>query len=266
MNKKLKKILIISGWILIICLVSFLIYTAQNRQKNLICKRLLINQDSIKTFSFVNKIQIFNLIRDSIGTIEGKPMKAINIQKIEKTLALIPYLKNITVYKTLQGEIKIDLSERKPIAHVFTKNNETFYIDDEGILIPTSPIYTSNVLAVTGEIYEPYSKLMDLKNPASINNYPKLYKSYIISQYISKDEFWSAMIDQINLNRRGELELIPKMGKHRIIMGNIDNLDKKFYNLMVFYEKVLNKIGWDTYEAINLKFNDQVVCTIKNKL
>jgi len=193
-------------------------------------------------------------------------MKAINIQKIEKTLALIPYLKNITVYKTLQGEIKIDLSERKPIAHVFTKNNETFYIDDEGILIPTSPIYTSNVLAVTGEIYEPYSKLMDLKNPASINNYPKLYKSYIISQYISKDEFWSAMIDQINLNRRGELELIPKMGKHRIIMGNIDNLDKKFYNLMVFYEKVLNKIGWDTYEAINLKFNDQVVCTIKNKL
>lgn len=266
MNKKLKKILIISGWILIICFVSFLIYTAQNRQRNQICKRLVINQDSTQNFLFVSRIQILKLIQDSIGIIVGKPMKNVDIQKIEKTLAIIPYLKNIRVYKTLQGEIKIDLSERKPIAHIFAKNNQSYYIDDDGILIPTSPNYTSNVVAVIGEIDEPYSKLLDLENPASINNYPRLYKTYIVSQYISKDDFWSAMIDQININHKGEIELIPKLGKHRIIIGNIDSLDKKFYNLMVFYDKVLNKIGWDTYEAINLKFDNQVVCTIKNKL
>lgn len=266
MNKKFKKILIILGWILIICFVSFLIYNVQQRQKKLLCQKLSVNIDSIQKFSFVNESQVFKLINDSLGNLVGRPLNYINLDKIETILSQIPFLKNITAYKTLEGEIKIDLAERKPIAHVFTKNNECFYIDDEGIIIPTSPDYTSKVIAVIGEIYEPFSLLLDLKNPASINNNPVLYKAYIISAYIAHDEFWNAMIDQVYINRKEEIELVPKLGKHTIIIGNIDNLDKKFYKLMVFYEKVIKKIGWNTYETINLKFDNQVVCSIKNTI
>jgi len=265
MNKKVKKILIITGWILIIGLVSFLIFVVNKRQKSKVCIQLTIKLDTVQDVSFINTAQINKLIKDSMGEIIGKPMNGINIQKMERVLNSIPYLKDIAVYKTLQGEIKIDMKERKPIVHVFNKKNESFYIDDEGILMPTSGNYTSNVITAIGEINERFSMMLDLNNPTSINKNPVLFKIFIISKYISKDDFWDAMTDQININYKGEIELIPKLGKHGVIIGNIDNLDKKFNNLMVFYDKVIKKIGWDVYETINLKFNDQIVCSTKKQ-
>jgi len=263
MNKKLKKVLIITAWLVVIAIISILIYNVQKRQKKLVCERLIINLTSNDTESFITTDDINKCLVDSVGTITGKPIKDINLLKIEKTVSQIPFLKNTTVYKTLNGEIKIDVSERKPIAHVFTKNNESFYIDDEGVLMPTSQQFTSDVIAVCGEIYETYAALLDLKNPASINNYPILYKTYITALYISSDDFWNAMIDQIYINKKEEIELIPKPGRHNIIIGNIDQLEEKFEKLMIFYEKVIKKIGWDVYETINLKYDNQIVCTTK---
>ena len=233
------------------------------RQKDLVCIRLTITLDTVQEIPFINKVQLEKLIKDSVGGIIGKPVNDINIRKIDKVLSRIPYLKDVTVYNTLQGEIKIDLKERKPLVHVFNKRNESFYIDDEGVLMPTSNNYTSNVITAIGEIKEPFSLLLDLKNLTSINKNPVLYKIFIVSQFIAKDNFWNAMIDQVYINGKEEIELIPKLGKHRIIIGNIDSLDKKFNKLMVFYEKVIKKIGWDTYGTINLKFNNQIVCSTK---
>ena len=172
MNKKLKKILIISGWILIVCFVSFLIFMVNKRQKDLVCIRLTITLDTVQEIPFINKVQLEKLIKDSVGGIIGKPVNDINIRKIDKVLSRIPYLKDVTVYNTLQGEIKIDLKERKPLVHVFNKRNESFYIDDEGVLMPTSNNYTSNVITAIGEIKEPFSLLLDLKNLTSINKNP----------------------------------------------------------------------------------------------
>ncbi len=263
MNKKFKKVLMIGIWLIFIAIISFLIVVVHKRQKNLKCKNLIINLTTNESRTFITTEDINKCIFDSVGNIIGKPIKEINLLKIHKIVSQIPFLKNTTVFKTLSGEIKIEVSERKPIAHVFTKNNESFYIDDEGVLIPTSKTYTSNVITVCGEIYETYSPLLDLNNPSSINNNPILYKVYVTALYISDDEFWDAMIDQIYVNRRGEIELIPKPGKHNILIGNIDKLEKKFERLMVFYEKVIKKIGWDVYETINLKFDNQIVCTTK---
>jgi len=263
MNKKVKKILVISGWILIIGLVSFLIFIVNKRQKDQVCYELTINIDSVQNIPFINKMQINKIIKDSIGATVGKPIKDINLQKMEKVLSRIPFLKDVTVYNTLKGEIKIDLKERKPLVHVFNSKNQSFYIDEEGILIPTSSNYTSNVITAIGNISEPFTALLDLKNPTSINKYPILYKIYIVSQFIANNDFWNAMMDQVYINGIGELELIPKLGKHRVIVGNIDNLDEKFNKLMVFYDKVIKKLGWETYETINLKYNNQIVCTTK---
>ena len=40
---------------------------------------------------------------------------------------------------------------------------------------------------------------------------------------------------------------------------------EKFEKLKTFYEKGLNQVGWNKYSRISLEFNNQIICTKKEK-
>jgi len=82
-----------------------------------------------------------------------------------------------------------------------------------------------------------------------------------LAKFVDQSEFWKAQLVQIYVNEDNEIELIPRVGSHRILIGDVENLEEKFNKLMLFYEKGLSKTGWNEYSIINLKFKDQVVCT-----
>mgnify|MGYP000956836569 FL=1 len=44
-------------------------------------------------------------------------------------------------------------------------------------------------------------------------------------------------------------------------MSNKENYKKKFRNLRAFYLQGLNNVGWNKYEKISLRFDNQVICT-----
>ena len=62
-------------------------------------------------------------------------------------------------------------------------------------------------------------------------------------------------------NRNQEFEIIPRVGAHQILLGNAENLELKFRNLKILYEEGLAYEGWNKYEIINLKYNNQVICS-----
>lgn len=264
MNKKLKKALIIMGWIAAVAVIGVLVANVIQSRKQHICEGFTIKTGKEHPLKFVTEEDIYRLVADSVGVITGKAFNDISLKRIEDVLNGNPYMKDIKVYKTLQGDIVAEMNERQPVVRVFTRNNESFYIDDEGVLMPLSNTYTPHVCVAFGNILEVYAHNLDLNNPASINNYPVLYKVYKTAEFISKHEFWQAMTDQIVISGKEEVEIIPKTGGHSVIIGQIDNLDEKFENLKLFYNKVMMKAGWDSYETINLKFKNQIVCTIKN--
>ncbi|MCC6689974.1 MAG: hypothetical protein IT235_00435, partial [Bacteroidia bacterium] len=85
-----------------------------------------------------------------------------------------------------------------------------------------------------------------------------------LAKYITADEFWKAQIEQVYVNADNELELIPRVGNQRIILGDITEMDQKFKKLLIFYRQGLNPTGWwNKYSVINLKFKNQIVCTRK---
>ena len=43
------------------------------------------------------------------------------------------------------------------------------------------------------------------------------------------------------------------------------NYEEKFEKLKTFYEKGLNQVGWNKYSRISLEFNNQIICTKKEK-
>jgi cell division protein FtsQ len=83
---------------------------------------------------------------------------------------------------------------------------------------------------------------------------------YHFVNYINDDDFWSAQIDQIYVDGKDEVTLIPRVGNHIVHLGTFENYEGKLRNLEAFYDKVLPEVGWNKYSTINLEYKDQVVC------
>jgi len=78
---------------------------------------------------------------------------------------------------------------------------------------------------------------------------------------IQADTFWNSQISEVIVDSMGMFELTPVLGDQRIILGDIDGAKNKLNNLFLFYKNVLNRIGWDKYETLDLRFHDQVVAS-----
>ena len=57
-----------------------------------------------------------------------------------------------------------------------------------------------------------------------------------------------------------EVELVPRSGRHTILFGRIEQVERKFDKLLRFYRNGLQNIGWDAYRTIDIRYKDQVVC------
>ena len=78
---------------------------------------------------------------------------------------------------------------------------------------------------------------------------------------IQADTFWNSQISEISIDSPGMFELTPVLGDQRIILGSTAKVSDKLNNLFLFYKNVLNRIGWDKYETLDLRFNGQVVAS-----
>jgi cell division protein FtsQ len=82
--------------------------------------------------------------------------------------------------------------------------------------------------------------------------------------FMKQDSFWMAQVDQCDINDQRRFELVPKMGDHLILFGNGKEIPEKFRKLNIFYQQVLAKTGFNTYQDINVEFEGQVVATKRN--
>ena len=80
---------------------------------------------------------------------------------------------------------------------------------------------------------------------------------------MQNDEFWKAQIAQVHVTATHEIELVPRVGDHTIVLGRPGNYARKFEKLYTFYEKGLTQVGWNKYSRINLDYSNQVIGTKK---
>jgi len=193
----------------------------------------------------------------------------VDVSELENVLNSHVAISKAEVYMSEDGEVSIEVKQRKPVMRVFNYDNESYYIDEEGELMPLSEKYTARVPVANGFIAEPYAKrymysINDIKNDSLARANSVLDDLFDIAMFIGQDEFWKVQVEQVYVNREGELELIPMVGDHRIVFGDATDIEQKFKKLRIFYEEGLNTTGWwNSYSVINLKFKDQVVCTKK---
>lgn len=216
------------------------------KRNQLIYTGIKVNvMDSVKS-GFVSDSDVEKIIKKKYPRWKGESILNINKEILEDRMDKIPFVKKAEVYHSLTGKLVVDVYQRKPIVRIL--KGRGFYLDTEGKKMPLSDKFTSRVLVVSGAISDQLIK-------------EELYE---LVKFINNDEFWKSQITQINVNSNREYLLIPRVGSQKIEFGGFDHYKRKFKKLYALYTEGFSKTGWNKYNRINLKYENQVVCTKKN--
>jgi cell division protein FtsQ len=167
------------------------------------------------------------------------------------------------------GEMSIKIKQRRTIARIVNLLNESYYIDDRGMLMPWSEEYTSPVILANGNFADSYAALYHqsldaISADSALKTPTKLDDIWQITKRIDADTFLRAQMVQLYVSPDNGFELIPRIGNHIIVLGDISDLDEKFKKLIIFYRDGIDRTGnWNDYTLIDLQYKNQIVCTKK---
>jgi cell division protein FtsQ len=262
----MKKTLTTLSWLAFGISLIVILGFVQSSREHQFCKKVTIKIDQNDENFFIESRDILSILPFDLEITDSIPVTGIDVKRIEHHLTNHPAIANAEVYLSIDGQLNIFAKQRKPIARLFNSNKESYYIDKDGFLMPTSSKFTSRVMVISGHLNEPYTKwYMQQFKPGTLSDSladkTMLDELFKLADFIHKNPFWSAQIEHLYVNKDLEVELIPRVGSHTIVLGEIVDIQKKFDKLMLFYRKGLDKTGWNEYSIINLKFEDQVVCS-----
>lgn len=211
-----------------------------------VCKHVNIEITDSMQAVFISDNDVKRLLEKKQLYPEGIPMNKIQLAEMEKALESHQFILEAQCYKTANDAVHIKVSQRLPVMRIISSDGSNYFIDSQGKRIPGSK-FPADVVVATGFIT------------------PRFAKKYLasIGRHLQTDAFWNSQIEQLHVLRNGAIEMIPRVGNHIIHLGSPTRIEQKLERLRLFYSKVLNKVGWNKYNRIDMEFSNQIVCTKK---
>lgn len=261
----MKKWMKITAWILCVAgVATVLVFAKQEEEtKKYKAPNVSIHVDGDDAFltepELIDRLKLRRLIEKS------QELKNLNIRKIEYVISKMPEVKHVKVFKRIGNNWDIQLELRKPIARIFNKSGQSFYLDEDGFLMNRSDLHTARVLVFSGEIADRYSpnSIFEIINNDSLKSIRKLDDIYRISNYVCNDPILHKMIGQVYREKNGDFVLIPIVGDQKIILGTAitdEEVKDKFSRILDFYNEAMPYEGWNKYSEISVKYEGQIVC------
>jgi cell division protein FtsQ len=261
-RKKLRMLLInvvaVIGAVALFTLLGFV----NNRQNHTPCRKLEITIDNKNGQSFLDDKQLREVIMQAEPGLLQKNTGEVNINAIHEALMQIGAVKEARVFVSADGRCIVKLKQRTPLARIINQGGPGFYIDREGFTMPLSSRYTARVPVYTGYISEKLleKSITELAGDAAWSKSSKLDDIYQLTNFINGNPFLEAQVEHVHITSGGKFEIIPRVGNHRILVGDVTNLETKFKKLMAFYAETVHKADLNDYSVINLEYTGQVVC------
>mgnify|MGYP006279865647 FL=1 len=278
--KRLHWIIQAGTWILIAAWFSVTMGFVSDQSDKVLCRNIDVVFSDTAGNHFVTREEVREMLEASSEELQGYPLREINTRFLEEMLEENPYVRNAEVSKDISGTLKVFIEQRDPLIRIMPGGREGFYLDREGTIMPLSERFTPLILLATGNIPSPEGNIFSSEGnlPSSEGNLSssegnlsssegnrntegRLEEIYRFARYIDSHPFWKDQIVQIYVNSEGEYELIPRVGAHHILLGEMEQWQKKLRNLELLYRQGFARYGWNTYEQINLKYSNQVICT-----
>ncbi|WP_277233619.1 cell division protein FtsQ [Phocaeicola salanitronis] len=241
--------------ILILCILlvvsAYLVVSAtlfNYKPEDRFCSGIELTIKDSVNYEFITQQGVNEILKRKGLSPKDKRLKDINVRQIEEALAQHPFIAEAECYLTSGGGVAVDIYQRIPLLRIMGNNGDEYYLDNTGKIIASlgKPVH---VAVATGFIDRKFAQ-------------DQLYQ---LGKYLQTDAFWNAQIEQINVTPKQELELVPRVGSHILFLGKAEDYNEKFRKLQTFYEKVLSQVGWNKYERISVEFNNQIICTKKEK-
>lgn len=246
------------------CAVLAALGFVEHRGGSLPVRSISVEMDLGSGMHFIDRDAIQKEVVQGTGPVIGTPIGEVDETGIEQRLRAIPCIAEADVYHTMDGILHVRARQREPIVRVVNADGSGFYIDKDGWTMPLSENYTARVLVVTGQLAEPFAHCNPV-NVAKGNDSLVLHTHsraiHTLARTIKADPLWDALFTQAVVDAEGGIALIPCVGMMRVRVGNGTKLAARLEKLRSYYAQGVPQADWRRYSAIDLRFDDQVVCT-----
>lgn len=259
-----KKIAIITGYVLLtLGLAAYFYFSTMLTSKEM--SRVVCNKIDVRILDkndnrFVSEAEIVSELK-MLGITPGESkIKHINQFETEKYLYGKNAVKRTDVSVNINGVVRVDVTQRRPILRLETDNGG-FYMDDEAYIFPLVSTFCSNVPVVSGNI--PLQLNSGYRGKCKFNKEwaESLLKFGI---FLSNNPLWNDLTEQIYIDDKSDLYIVPRIGGQEIIFGDLEDIEEKFNKLSAFYKDIIPNEGWDKYKAVDLRFHKQIVCKLRH--
>ncbi len=240
----IKKILSILA---VLAFAGYLVYSAvamTDRHEDIrICRGIDLHISDSLDYGLIDGDMVTSLLQERGLDPVGLSLDRIDIEGIESVLLRHPLVGRAQCYKTAGDMLRINISGKVPLVRVLNNRGQDFYVDSRGEILTQHSLAVQLPVA-TGYIDRKFASgdLLDVVNA------------------IDRSEFWKAQVEQINVTREGQIELVPRVGDHLLILGTAQDVEDKLKRLENFYRKGLDNVGWNKYRSISVAYENQVVC------
>lgn len=231
-------------YVLALLMLIALLFYFNKKQQEQVCSKIDIHI----VVPLDKQLLTVEMVQDQLnywykGGLIGLPIGQIDIDDLEDSLSTLKPINRVEVSYQLNGDLQIDIDQKIPIVRLYRGVNASAYMDRSGSVIPASGLEPARVPVASGSLSGDMIK-----------------KVYTLATYVQENTFAEALTEQIFVTDDGDLILIPKLGSHKVIIGDPEDLEDKFKRLEAFYKHGLKRVGWDKYKTIDLSFKGQIVC------
>ncbi|MBR4843167.1 MAG: cell division protein FtsQ/DivIB [Bacteroidaceae bacterium] len=240
----IKKILSITAVLILTGYLVFSIFCmSESHEDTRLCKGVEVVLKDSSEISLVDSEMIHSLLSTEGFSLEGKPLSSVNTQTMEDMLSRYPLIESAQCYKTSGDKVRVVVYSKVPLLRVRSNGGDDYYVDSKGEIL-THRMLSLHLPVATGYIDRRFAS-DDLRR---------------VVMAIDRSDFWRAQVVQINVNKDRQIELVPRVGGHLLILGSAENVEDKLDRLYNFYKTGLSRIGWNKYSSVSVAYENQVVC------
>src|SRR5699024_8658155 len=232
--------------------VVLLMGLVKEKSQNQVCTEVQVMIDGKE--AFIDQKDILERIKEAFGEVKGMPLQNIPVHDLENNLRELPYVSGAEIYMDMDGLMQIRVKQREARLRVINENKQEYYVDAFGAKMPVTLKYVPRVMVANGFIDEEMSNRLDTIETEVLHNLVQ------ITQHINTDELWANQVVQLYVNENRDIELVPRVGGQRIILGDAGGLEDKLYRIKTFYQDILPRVGADAYKMVNVKYDGQIIC------
>ena len=224
----IRRIINAAVWLILGAGVIVLLVAAIKKKDTQSLSRIEISITGVQNHYFIDKKDVKNILEK----VNKKPLddlviNSLDLVSMERELQKEKWIKNAEIFIDNNNVLQVKVIEREPVARIFTVTGASFYLDSSLMRLPLSKKFSARLPVFTSF---PTDVIVLTKADSAL-----LRDIRVMSEFIEKNEFWMAQIDQVDITPNNSFELIPKVGNQVIRFGDMQNYEEKLNSIPLYY-------------------------------